>query len=163
MIMPENSVLSSDKTINFYEWPGIRYFLFEYECHCARRNTLPIDWDAFMRLEKRQTIEHILPQGDKTLDEPYWQSRFSIDEWKDNVNRLGNLCLTELDWNSSLSNNPFPTKCGSPGVEAGARVYRNSKFQSERELAEEWSDWNSQSIDDRQDKLMKFALDRWKK
>ena len=37
-----------------------------------------------MKLEKNQTIEHVLPQGDNTLDEPYWQAHFpSREVWKE--------------------------------------------------------------------------------
>jgi len=146
---------------NFYEWNGIRYFLFEYERDLAKGNVLPLDWPAFTKLEKVQTIEHILPQGDNTLANAYWPKQFPTPEiWRDNINCFGNLCITE--WNPTYGNKSFPEKCGQPNAKPEERVYRNSKFQSERELVQ-WSVWTPQAINQRKEKLVQFALRRWKR
>lgn len=149
-------------TGNWYDWSGIRYFLFEYECHRSKltNRALPIDWDKFMAMEKDQTIEHILPQGENTLANPYWQSKFTNEEWEECRHRLGNLCISEHGANAGYGNRAFPEKCGH--VPSGLKkTYVNSAFQSEKDLAA-FSDWNPATIERRQGELAKFALERWK-
>lgn len=150
----------SDKTINFYEWGGINYFLYEYEKHLSKENTLPLDWNELLKIGKEKSIEHILPQGKNTLEEEYWKNNFSVKEWEDSVNRLGNLVLADPRWNSSYGNKSFIEKQGKSS-DHNAKVYKNSMSQSEKELLD-YVDWTVKSINNRQDKLVKFALDRWK-
>lgn len=152
----------NDKAMNFYDWSGINYFLFEYERFLSKENTLPINWDDFTSNSKDRTIEHILPQGENTLAKECWSKNFStIEILKENVNRLGNLVLTDPAWNSSYSNKCFIEKQGkNAGREA--RVYALSMFQSERELVS-YDDWSVVTIDQRQKKLVEFAKLRWPK
>ena len=154
-------------TGNWYEWSGIRYFLFEYESHRSRqtRRSLPIDWDRFRKMEKDQTIEHVLPQGDNTLSNSYWSSQFTADTWKDYRHELGNLCICDFGANSAYSNNSFPVKCGRvPSERSGqylSKTYKNSPFQSERDLTK-FPDWDADAINQRKKDLCEFALSRWK-
>lgn len=151
----------SDKS-NFYDRSGIRFFLFEFESFRAKqqRRSLPIDWSEFMKMEKVQTIEHILPQGDGTLDDTYWASLFTDQQWLDSRHRLGNLCISERGANSGYSNRSFPIKCGiePSGLQ---KVYINSHFQSERDLGQ-FSEWSVLTIEKREAELIKFALQRWR-
>ena len=145
---------------NFYEWSGLRYFLFEYERHRVegRGQKLAIDWNKLCGKALEDTIEHILPQGENTREVEYWATRFSDEEFRRCRHRLGNLTLTQ--WNSSLQNKPFPDKCGRDVSDADALVYRNSMYVCERELIE-YADWSPAEIDSRQRTLAEFAVKRW--
>ncbi len=146
---------------NFYAWSGLKFFLYEYERHLVAqaKQKFAIDWEQFFKRQKEDTIEHILPQGDNTLSVDYWAKRFSPEAFVACRNRLGNLCLT--DWNSYYSNKPFPDKRGSEQSGTSDKVYRNSRWHTERELAN-LSEWAQQAITERQKRLTDFALSRWK-
>ena len=150
-----------DKEENFYDWDGIRYFLYEYEEYLLlqRHQRLLVNWEQFYRRRKEDTIEHVLPKGENTLSVAYWKSRFNHDQWRVNCHRLGNLTLTS--WNGSYQNKGFDDKRGNPSTPLDAHVYRNSAWLMERELAGS-DEWTESSIDDRQKKLASFALDRWR-
>lgn len=159
----ERSLLEADGSKadgNFFEWAQLPHLLFEYERSLVERHSqkFAYDWDAFYA-RWRESIEHILPQGDNTLSVPYWGQRFTADGLKRNRHRLGNLTLTE--WNSSYSNRGFDQKCGAAGGPSDAKVYRNSKFWCEKELASETS-WDEAAIERRQKRLAAFAMARWK-
>ena len=134
--------------------------MYEYEKHLSKENTLPLDWNELLKIGKEKSIEHILPQGKNTLEEECWKNNFSVKEWEDSVNRLGNLVLADPRWNSSYGNKSFIEKQGKSS-DHNAKVYKNSMSQSEKELLD-YVDWTVKSINNRQDKLVKFALDRWK-
>lgn len=144
---------------NFYERGVLPHLLFEYERSlvAAAKQKFPLDWDAFYKVW-RESTEHILPQGDATLSVPYWSQRFTQDGLRRNRHRLGNLVLT--DWNSHYGNRGFDQKCGAPGCATDARVYRNSRFYSERELVNEPA-WDEAAIDRRQQRIARFAMLRW--
>jgi uncharacterized protein with ParB-like and HNH nuclease domain len=64
---------------------------------------------GFTVLDQGSTIEHILPQ----TPGPWWQAMLGPD-WeeihREYLHTLGNLTLVTQEWNSSLSNAPFPEK-----------------------------------------------------
>lgn len=145
---------------NFYAWGHLPHVLFEYERSLveAARQKFAHDWESFY-VRWRESIEHILPQGEATLKDPYWSARFTPDQWKRSHHRLGNLTLTE--WNSSYGNRGFDKKCGAPAGPHDARVYRNSRFYCERELVNV-AEWTEGAIEERQKRLAKFVMNRWK-
>jgi len=162
---PEAAVKKNleDLSTNYYEWSGIRYFLFEYELDCARNQHLPVSWDAFFKVDKAKSIEHVLPQGDDTLSKvPSWAQTFSLDEWLVLRHSLGNLTLCHPDWNSSFGNKSFDDKRGTPASAAGSMVYYQSHYQGMRHIAQTWAVWNPRSIEERQEQLVAFALRRWR-
>ena len=150
-----------DAEANAYEWSSLKYFLYEYERHLTAQaaHGFAIDWEQFFHKPKEDTIEHILPQGENTLNISYWSDRFSPEIFVACRNRLGNLCLTE--WNSYYSNKPFDQKRGDAGSSHTMKVYRNSSWHTERELCE-FTEWNEQAIVNRQKQLADFALQRWR-
>lgn len=156
LLEPDGSSPDGD----YFEWAQLPYLLFEYERSLVEQHSQKFvyDWSLFYK-KWRESIEHILPQGDNTLSVPYWGQRFTADGLKRNRHRLGNLTLTE--WNSSYGNRGFDQKCGAAGGPSDAKVYRNSKFWCEKELANETS-WDEAAIDRRQKRLADFALARWK-
>lgn len=98
----------------FYDWDGIRYFLFEYNLDLQRRSKTDrpkIFWPEFTEDRKDYvTVEHIYPSQARHL---YWTGRFKGLSQKQRSalkNSLGNLLPLSRPKNASLSNNPFPEK-----------------------------------------------------
>lgn len=140
---------------NWYEWSGLKYFLYEYEEHLAgNKGAVPkIAWEEVRRRERADTIEHILPQSPK---DAYWRERFAKAEQKLFVHDLGNLTLTKD--NSSYSNKPFPDKKGKSSSDKPC--YATSPFFMERELSTV-REWNPNAVAARRKRLVKWARERW--
>jgi hypothetical protein len=140
---------------NWYEWAGLKYFLYEYEEYLAKLKgaTPKVSWEEVRRRERADTIEHILPQD---ASDPYWSQRFTEEERRRLTHDLGNLTLTKD--NASYSNRPFPQK--RAGIGPGKPSYAESPFYMERELARH-QDWTPQEIVERRQRLTKWALERW--
>jgi hypothetical protein len=103
----------------FYNWSGLRYFLFEYNLDLQSRSKTDrpkIFWPEFT--EKREdyvSVEHIYPQYARDC---HWTSRFEGLSSKQRSalrNSLGNLLPLSKPKNSSLSNKPFPEKVDGRG------------------------------------------------
>jgi hypothetical protein len=52
-----------DAPSDWYNWRGIKYFLYEYEEHLARGTPVQLPWDVLARRDKKDSIEHVLPLG----------------------------------------------------------------------------------------------------
>lgn len=139
---------------NWYWWPGLKYFLYEYEEHLAKGDEVQLPWDTVEKTGLDNTIEHILPQ---TPIHEYWTSRFDEQDRALLTHDLGNLCLTYH--NSSYSNKPFPEKRGYPGSEHPC--YSNSNLFMERKLAA-LDDWTKESLLSRREDMIAWALERWR-
>jgi len=113
----------------WYGWPGLKYFLYEYEEHLAGGKDIHLTWDRVTKANDEKTIEHILP---RTPKDPYWKERFNAQQRRLYTDDIGNLCLT-FD-NSSYSNKPFPEKRGKldPTAQPGRLVQRPLLCQIER-------------------------------
>lgn len=134
----------------FYDWVGLKYFLFEYELSLEQQNReeSKVSWQRFNR---ENTIEHIYPQTPK---DTYWVDGFSnLTEIESGVllNSLGNLLLLRSKMNPRLSNYGFGYK--------KTEGYSKGSF-SEIEICQ-YADWTPQSILDRGLKMIKFLEDRW--
>lgn len=140
---------------NWYNWSGIKYFLYEYEEHLAGRDGVSINWSDIEQLSTDNTVEHILPQKPTGADGEYWLSRFTQDELTRYVHDIGNLTLTQHNreyWYYS-----FPRKRGGPGQ---GYCYANSNLRMERAL---WNveEWNPTEIENRHSTISAWAKDRW--
>jgi hypothetical protein len=140
---------------DWYDWAGLKYFLYEYEEHlAAKKGAVPkIAWDEVRRRERADTIEHVLPQTPK---DAYWRERFNKSEQKLLIHDLGNLSLTKD--NSSYSNKPFPEKKGKAG--SGRPCYADSPFFMERELSTV-REWDPSAVIARRKRLIRWAQERW--
>lgn len=153
----------------FYDWEGIRYFLYEYELSLKDKSKTErekISWESFredLTIGENNsdyiTIEHIYPQ--RTGKHEYWKTNFptytkSTKKRKNLVNSLGNLLPLSKPKNSSLSNLPFPIKKSGRNGEAG---YFNGGY-AENEVALV-QDWNEEQIKIRGLKLLNFMEKRW--
>lgn len=144
------------KGYDWYDWAGLKYFLYEYEeSLAAKKGAVPkIPWEEVRRRERADTIEHVLPQ---TPSDPCWLDRFDEQQRKDLLHDLGNLSLTKD--NASYGNRCFSVKKGTAGI--GKPCYAESSFFMERELAA-IDDWNPATLGERRDKLTQWALARWR-
>lgn len=139
---------------NWYWWPGLKYFLYEYEEHLAKGQEVQLPWDYVEKRGVENTIEHILPQNP---NHEYWTARFDEHERALLTHDLGNLCLTYH--NSYYGNKPFPEKRGHPGSEHPC--YSNSNLFMERKLAA-LEDWTKEDLLSRREDMVAWALERWR-
>lgn len=145
----------------FYNWSGIRYFLFEYNLSLQERSKTSrpkIFWQEFNenRLD-HISIEHIYPQKARSV---YWKSRFSKFQQKRKSiirNSLGNLAPLSSPKNSSLSNKSFPEKVD--GVKDKIVGFRFGSY-SENEIAKN-EEWGPKQILERGVALLDFMEKRW--
>lgn len=166
-LLKENSLIEqlrdSMSGLGFYGWQGIRYFLYEYELHLqkiAKLDTSKIKWSEFVKPKYNDdymSIEHIFPQRPR---DKYWTDRFSsftASQKKALRNSLGNLLALSMPRNSSLSNKPFPEKCGQNILFKTGYRY-GSLSENEVSFYEEWG---PQEILGRGLKLLGFLEKRW--
>ena len=148
---PESEIETSLTSNNdFYEWKGLKYFLYEYERYkCLQEidEEPELTWDHLKNKIKKESIEHILPQTIEGVE--YWSERFSTPEYSKNVRRLGNLTLSTC--NMKVSNKGFNKKL---------ECYKKSKWHTERELTK-YDEWTAIEIDLREKELITFAINRW--
>lgn len=164
--------------INCYKWGGIKYFLHEYERElsggrCIRFTGFP---------NKRESIEHILPQNPrqnsywnkiikKTDDDgnTYSEERFNYEEKATLTHRLGNLSLTQN--NSFYYNHDYPRKRNGPALpqegnddlpQPEVPCYANASTHQEKKIAADYEDWDPMNIRKRDKELIKFAKKRWR-
>ena len=147
---------ATGQSVNWYEWGGLRYFLYEYEEHlAAQHNASPrVSWDDLTKKDRQDTIEHVLPQT--ISGQPYWQDRFTAQDHAQRRHDLGNLTLTMH--NPFYGNKPFPDKKGA--IDCTNHCYAKSSFYVERDLTR-WQDWNAEAIAKRRAKLLEWAKSRW--
>jgi hypothetical protein len=125
----------------------------------------PFDAAVLLRLEEaaqdesvtktysgRLTIEHVLPQA---LKDDYWKARFSEDQHRLWLHRLGNLALLCGHKNYKAQYYDFDRK---------KKIYseRNRKvsFDTTKTLCDE-AEWTAEAIKVRHDRLMALAAQTW--
>ncbi|MCY4559707.1 MAG: DUF262 domain-containing HNH endonuclease family protein [Chloroflexi bacterium] len=147
----------------YYDWPGLRYFLYEYELEllCSSRQK-KVDWVDLLKTPKDKiSIEHIYPQSDKKA----WKSAFKRIRKREREayrNSLGNLLLLSSAINSSLQNDAFAKK-KKPKCSRDGRKLRNGYADgshSEIEVSR-CEDWGPDEIRERGIRLIKFMERRW--
>ena len=135
-----------DVECNFYNWKGLKYFLYEYELHL--KEFASGDDKVFWGNVNNETIEHIYPQSPDTQ----WK-KFSHED-EELLHDLGNLLLLSRKKNSALQNVSFSEKCNH-----AKHGYKKGSY-SAIEVADE-SDWTPESIIERRNKLIDFLCERW--
>jgi hypothetical protein len=138
---------------DWYQWYGLKYFLYEYEEHLAKGEAPRLSWDDLERLDLEKTIEHVLPQ---TPTDPYWTQRFKEAARRKWTHDIANLCLTSH--NASYGNKPFPEKKGAPGAQRPC--YVNSNLFMERALTA-FQDWDEAALIARRQAIVEWAQERW--
>lgn len=98
------------------------------------------------------SIEHILPQS---MKDQYWQDRFTLEQQRSLVHKLGNLTLLSGRKNSAAQNYSFDRK-KDVYTKRGLKV----SFDITKEVCNEF-DWTPQIIEMRQEKLINKAKGIW--
>tara|TARA_Y100001933_G_scaffold2319_1_gene2166 strand:+ start:2415 stop:4547 length:2133 start_codon:yes stop_codon:yes gene_type:complete len=148
----------------FYNWNGLRYFLYEYEMEKVRqRGSQKIDWKLFVKGEKdKVSIEHIYPQ---TPDNKCWKESFK--DYKKQVRHyfqgtLGNLLPLSQSINSSLQNDCFVDKKKPKYNDKKEKIRQGYSDGSHSEIeVSNYPDWNADTILERSIKLLEFMEKRW--
>ena len=148
----------------FYNWNGLRYFLYEYEMEKVRqRGSKKIDWQLFVKGEKdKVSIEHIYPQ---TPDNQCWEESFKGFNQQERAylqGTLGNLLPLSQSINSSLQNDCFQDKKKPKLNERQEKIRQGYADGSHSEIEVSTYDaWNAETIKERSITLLEFMEKRW--
>jgi uncharacterized protein with ParB-like and HNH nuclease domain len=139
--------------MNWYNFYGLKYFLYEYEEYLSQGKGVQLPWGDVLKKDRKDTIEHILPQDPSR---EYWKQMWPADKIQIYLNDIGNLTLT-FD-NSVYGNKPYPEKRGEPGK---PNCYMTSNLFQEKELAR-YVEWTEKEVLERRKKIINWATERWK-
>ena len=148
----------------FYNWNGLRYFLYEYEMEKVRqRGSQKIDWKLFVKGEKdKVSIEHIYPQ---TPDNKCWKESFKDFKKQERhyfQGTLGNLLPLSQSINSSLQNDCFVDKKRPKYNDLKEKIRQGYSDGSHSEIeVSNYPEWNGDTIMERSIKLLEFMEKRW--
>ncbi len=147
----------------YYGWPGLRYFLYEYELGLlSSSRQKKVDWTDLLKTPKdRISIEHIYPQSEAAAWKPAFKT-IPKREREAYRNSLGNLLLLSSAINSSLQNDAFAEK-KKPKVKEDGIKLRNGYADGSHSEIEICScdDWGPDEIRQRGIRLLKFMEKRW--
>ena len=155
------NLIAKFKSNGFYDWPHVRYFLYEYNLDLQNQSKTKrskISWPDY--IENRDdfiSVEHIWPQQARHES---WTSRFGHLTPKQRIavrNSLGNLLPLSIPKNAALSNRPFVDKAF--GDTASYVSYRYGSY-AENEVAQN-TQWAPSHILDRGIRLLDFMERRW--
>lgn len=152
-----------DAGSGYYGWPGLRYFLFEYEISLlSESRQQKVAWEDLLKTEKdKVSIEHIYPQTE-TDD---WAASFAgmTDEQKVNHSgSIGNLLLLSQSINSSLQNDNFSSKKQMKTNAEGKKTRNGYSDGSHSEIeVAGYSTWGPDDIRNRGLRLLQFMERRW--
>jgi len=149
---PENYLKELAERVDWYQFYGLKYFLYEYEEYLAKGKGVQLPWEKLVKKDKQESIEHILPQAP---DRPYWRERWNAEQIARYTHDIGNLTLT-FD-NSVYGNKSFPDKKGESGKKD---CYANSNLFQEKELAH-YADWTLKEEKERRNNILNWAMLRW--
>ena len=144
--------------IGFYDWHGLRYFLYEYELRLLSESRhKKVAWEDLGKTRKDKiSIEHIFPQ---TPTES-WKAAFAeIGEEKYHLygGSLGNLLLLSRSINSSLQNDDFEDKKNPKENEAGEKIRNGYADGSHSEIeVSRYAEWTPSRIEERGLRLLNF-------
>ena len=147
----------------YYSWPGLRYFLYEYELDLlSSSRQKKVDWVDLLKTPKDTiSIEHIYPQSETAAWKPPFKG-ISKKERKAYCNSLGNLLLLSSAINSSLQDDSFADK-KKPKYNSDGKKLRNGYADgshSEIEVSH-YEDWGPDEIRERGIQLIRFMEKRW--
>jgi uncharacterized protein with ParB-like and HNH nuclease domain len=153
-------IKDSFKKSGFYNWRGIKYFLYEYDLYLrskSKTNRDKITWENFIESHSdHHTVEHIYPQRPR---KPCWTElyeKYTSKERSALRHSLGNLVPLSRAKNSSFQNNCFQDKLGSEDNKVG---FKYGSY-AENEIACK-SEWTAKDILERGIRLLTFMEERW--
>jgi len=122
---------------------------------------------------EKLNVEHIMPKKFESKDvkrtkEWLW-ARDDLDQHKQHLNRIGNLCLLEGDINKDVSNFDYDAKkegkyLADKVMKKGnikRKYYQDSKLPMVKEIVEHYDEWNFDAIQKRQQLLATEAVNVW--
>ena len=147
----------------YYGWPGLRYFLYEYELGLlSSSRQKKVDWADLLKTPRDKiSIEHIYPQSETAAWKPAFKG-IRKREREAFRKSLGNLLLLSSAVNSSLQNDAFAEK-KKPKCSRDGRKLRNGYADgshSEIEVSH-YEDWGPAEIHERGIRLIRFMEMRW--
>jgi len=137
------------KDENFYKRIAnrdIKYLLFEYERYLREAVKEPLDVKIEKVFSQEFEIEHVWPRDPKGLPD------YLLEIHEKYKNKLGNLTIASQSWNARWGKKPFNIK---------KTEYSGSSLRIQRELSH-YNDWGKDQIEDRERKIVNFALQKWK-
>lgn len=135
---------------NFYARVATRdtkYLLFEYERFLREQSREPLDIGLEDILQPTFEIEHIWAHDPSKLG----LSEELLEVHEQYRDKLGNLTVASKSWNAQWGNQPFSFK---------RKSYRKSILRVQKELSD-LRKWGRKQIDEREDKIIEFALTQW--
>lgn len=124
----------------------LKYLLFEYEKFLRKEADEPIDFELETILTDDFEIEHIWADNPDEVPSELEQIH------EEHKHKIGNLTLASAPWNRRWGNKSFEKK---------RPYYSNSILRVQKELSS-LEQWGQKDILAREEKLIKFALERWK-
>ena len=94
------------------------------------------------------TLEHILPES----PDGEWIDSFGKGDYNEHIDRLGNMTLVSKELNQELNRKNFNEK---------KKILKVSK-QKITEKIQEYETWNSETVNDRQNWMATYAVQKWK-
>ena len=153
-------IKDSFKQSGFYQWRGIKYFLYEYDLHLKSKSKTSRDkivWENFIdEPSDHHTVEHIYPQRPRKACWTEMYNNYSAKEKRVLRHSLGNLVPLSRAKNSSFQNSCFDIKLGSEDNKVG---FRYGSY-AENEIACKTS-WSATDILERGLRLLSFMEERW--
>jgi Protein of unknown function DUF262/Protein of unknown function (DUF1524) len=147
----------------YYGWPGVRYFLYEYELSLlSESRQSKVDWSDLLRADgDKISIEHIYPQSANDT----WASAFAgvppDQRWRYNAT-LGNLLILSMSINSALQNDSFDAKKKVRFDSVGRKIRNGYEDGSHSEIeVSQSAAWGPDEIRARGRKLLRFMEERW--
>ena len=147
----------------YYDWPGLRYFLYEYELELlSSSRQKKVDWADLLKTPKDKiSIEHIYPQSETAAWKPAFKGIRKREREKYR-NSLGNLLLLSSAINSSLQNDAFAEKKKPKRNRDGSKLRNGYADGSHSEIEVSHSeDWGPDEIRERGIRLLRFMEKRW--
>ena len=147
----------------YYGWPGLRYFLYEYELELlANSRQKKVDWADLLKTRRdRISIEHIYPQSETAAWKPAFKS-IRKQERAAYRNSLGNLLLLSSAINSALQNDAFADKKKPKYTHDGRKLRNGYADGSHSEIeVSRCEDWGPDEIRERGIRLIRFVEERW--
>ncbi len=147
----------------YYGWPGLRYFLYEYELSLlSGSRQKKVDWADLLKTPKDKiSVEHIYPQTEATAWKPTFRG-IRKREREAYCNSLGNLLLLSSAINSSLQNDAFAEKKKPKRSRDGTKLRNGYADGSHSEIeVSHCEEWGPDEIRERGIRLLKFMEERW--
>lgn len=151
-----DNLLADEDGKGFYDLPGLKFVLFEYEEHlrkAAKAAAAKISWEDFRGA--RNSVEHIYPQNPDDSDWPRFK-KSSDEEKRFLTHSLGNLVAVSVAKNASLSRSSFKDKKKGTNTIPG---FSQGSF-SELKIAQ-LPDWLPSDILERGVDMLGFIEERW--